>query len=299
MLKGKGVEEGWTFFKNVVLKVQEQAISMCRKMSWQGRRLTWLNRELFLELRKKKRVYDLWKKEQATQEDYKEVMRLRRENIRRAKAQLELNVANAIKDDKKYFYKYIRNKRRAKENLHPSLDAQGNIVTKDEEKSEVLSACFAFKSKTSCSQGTQPTELEDRNGEQNEALIIQGEMVSHLLHHLHTHKSMGLDGIQVKVLRELAEVLAKLLSVIQQQSWLTEKVPVDWKLANMKPIYKKCQKEDPGNNKPVSLTSVPGKAMEGIVLSAIVQHVQDNQVIRPSQHEFIKGKPCLTNLISF
>ena len=60
---------------------------------------------------------------QATQEDYKDVVRLCREKIRRAKAQLELNLATAIKDNKKCFYKYISNKRRAKENLHPLLDA--------------------------------------------------------------------------------------------------------------------------------------------------------------------------------
>ncbi|GAB0206924.1 mitochondrial enolase superfamily member 1 [Grus japonensis] len=39
--------------------------------------------------------------------------------------------------------------------------------------------------------------------------------------------------------------------------------------------------------------------MEQIILSAIMQHVQDNQVIRPSQDEFMKGRSCLTNLISF
>ena len=38
--------------------------------------------------------------------------------------------------------------------------------------------------------------------------------------------------------------------------------------------------------------------MEQIILSAITQHVQDNQGIRPSQHGFMKGKSCLTNLIS-
>jgi len=34
-------------------------------------------------------------------------------------------------------------------------------------------------------------------------------------------------------------------------------------------------------------------------MSALTAHVKDNQGIRPSQHQFIKGRSCLTNLISF
>lgn len=52
-------------------------------------------------------------------------------------------------------------------------------------------------------------ELGDRDGEHNEAQIIQGEMVGDLLHHLDTHKSMGPDGIHPRALRELEKVITK------------------------------------------------------------------------------------------
>ncbi|GAB0186434.1 mitochondrial enolase superfamily member 1 [Grus japonensis] len=64
-------------------------------------------------------------------------------------------------------------------------------------------------------------------------------------------------------------------------------------------MAKKSQEENPRNYRPVSLTSVPGKVVEQIILSAIKQYVLDNQVIRPSQRGFMKGRSCLTHLISF
>ena len=64
----------------------------------------------------------------------------------------------------------------------------------------------------------------------------------------------------------------------------------------MTPVYKK---EEPGNYRPVSLTSVPGKVMEQIILGEITRHIRGIQGIRPSQHGFLKGRFCSTNLISF
>ena len=125
VLKGKGVQEGWTFFRNEILKVQEQVFPMCQKVSRWGRRPAWLNRELWLELRENQGIYDLWKKGQAIQENYKDVMRLCRGKIRSTKAQLEPNMATAVKDNKKCFYKYMSNKRRTKENLHPFFGCRG------------------------------------------------------------------------------------------------------------------------------------------------------------------------------
>jgi len=84
-----------------------------------------------------------------------------------------------------------------------------------------------------------------------------------------------------------------------QQSWLTGEVPDDWRIASVTSIYKKGQKEDPGYYRPVSLTLVPGKITERFILSALTGHVKHNQGIRTSQHGFVKGRSCLTNLISF
>lgn len=70
---------------------------------------------------------------------------------------------------------------------------------------------------------------------------------------------MGSDGIHLRLLRELAEQLAKSLSILYSQSWLTGEVPDYWRLASVTTIYKKSQKEDLGNYRPVSLILVQGR----------------------------------------
>ena len=70
-------------------------------------------------------------------------------------------------------------------------------------------------------------------------------------------------------------------------------------MANVVPIFKKGKKEDPSNYRPLSLTSMPGKIMEKITLEVIEAHLGDNAIIGPSQHGFMRGRSCLTNLISF
>jgi hypothetical protein len=75
----------------------------------------------------------------------------------------------------------------------------------------------------------------------------------------------------------------------------TGRSPQDWKLADVTPISKKGTKGDPGNYRPVSLTSVPCKVLESIV--RIMNHLLDKDLIGESQHGFMPDRSCATNLV--
>ena len=97
----------------------------------------------------------------------------------------------------------------------------------------------------------------------------------------------GPDGLPTKFLRELASVIAELLSIIFGKSYFSQTVPDMWCNAVVIPIYKrKGDRKDPNNYRPISLTCIPCKIMETLITATIMSHMESNQYLSDSQYGF-------------
>ena len=94
-----------------------------------------------------------------------------------------------------------------------------------------------------------------------------------LLQNLKPAKSAGPDNIPTRILKEYALHIALVLQVIYTQSYQTGILPNDWLTANIVPVYKKGDKSNPANYRPISLTSVCCKTMEHIICHTILDHL--------------------------
>ena len=76
-------------------------------------------------------------------------------------------------------------------------------------------------------------------------------------------------------------------------------VPDDWRQANVAPIFKKGEKYDAANYRPVSLTCICCKTLEHIIVSNINKHLAFESILADCQHGFRSQRSCETQLVQF
>ena len=76
-------------------------------------------------------------------------------------------------------------------------------------------------------------------------------------------------------------------------------VPREWKNANIIPVFEKGSRCKSENYRPVSLTSVICKLLESLLRDHMVDFLTRHNLINQTQHGFLKGRSCLTNLLDF
>ena len=100
------------------------------------------------------------------------------------------------------------------------------------------------------------------------------------------------------LLKECAEDLALILAIIFIKFLQTGTVPEDWKTANVSAVFKKGQRYDQANYRPVSLTCLCCKMLEHFIASNVMNHVVKCSILSDCQHGFHARRSCETQLVT-
>ena len=166
---------------------------------------------------------------------------------------------------------------------------------------EELNAHFSsvFTREDTSSLPVPETKFNGSDEEKLGQLIVTPEVVASKINHMKENKSPGVDWLSPKILRETVEQISKPLAHLFNMSLQEGIVPLEWKEANIIPLFKKGSRNKSVNYRPVSLTSVICKLLETIIMDHMMDFLVKHKLISTSQHGFLKARSCLTNLLCF
>ena len=111
-------------------------------------------------------------------------------------------------------------------------------------------------------------------------------------------KAHGHDMISIRMLKVSGDAIIESLFKIFKNCLKCEIFPDDWKKGNIVPIFKKGDKQNIKNYRPVSLLPICSKIFERIIYDNMLKYFLDNNLITPKQSGFRPGDSCINQLLS-
>ena len=296
-LRDKDTEESWGILESVIKESVERNVPMQKVFKTFKKK--WMTQEVLNVVKEKHKAYKKYRRLRTNEskDDYNRAKQMAIYVTKKARTEFETRIANNIKENPKEFYSYVNNKTTVRSEIAVLKNRDGELAILPHEKAEMLNTFFASvftKEDTANIPEPESKVLQSMLS----TIIVTEQMVRDRLKEQKPGKSAGPDGIHSRVVVETQEQLVGPLTIIFNKSLSEGVVPDSWKEAEVVPIFKKGKRDDPGNYRPVSLTSVCGKIMEKIVRKEIVDHLERNEVISDVQHGFVQGKSCQTQLLT-
>ena len=130
---------------------------------------------------------------------------------------------------------------------------------------------------------------------------ISEEFVLNEIQNLDVRKAVGVDGLNLRLLKTAAKFITKPLTVLFNRSISTGQLPHEFKVAKIVPIHKGGSYE-PENFRPISLLPSLSKILEKAVHQQLYCYLNDNGLLSDRQSGFRplhSTSTCLTEIVDF
>ena len=292
--KGEDIDKLWTDFRDKILQEVDNHIP--HKMKSKGNSTPWINKDIRRLLRKKQRLYNQAKKLNDWT-NYRHYQKECKKNIRQAEwNHINTTIRQGLEtNNSKPFWNYIKKKRQDNVGVAPLKDGS-TLVSDSLGKAKLL--LKQFQSVFTPDDGSPPPPMEDKYKKPIQDITISVDGIRKLLSNINPNKAHGPDAIPNIILKTCADNIAPALTTIFQASLDTGTLPTDWRQANISSIYKKGDKHQASNYRPVSLTSVCCKILEHVVCRHLMNHLEQNNILTHLNHGFRSGYSCETQLLT-
>ena len=214
----------------------------------------------------------------------------------------EKKAVEAIKKNPKYFFSYAKRLQKTRSTIPVLKGKDGRLVDDPALKAEILQKqyqkVFSDPEKADVKKCLQsPGIPQGLDSVFNDLSFTRLDIIE-ALGDLDPYSAAPDGEIPARVLTSCKETLADPLTLLWSKSFDEGYIPETLKMQFISPIFKKGDRTDPANYRPVSLTSHIMKTFERVVRKSLVEHMESNRLISPNQHGFRKKRSCMTQLLA-
>lgn len=256
----------------------------------------WISSYIRRLTRKKQRLFNVAKRTNCPLkwQAYKNIKKEVQQKCRTAYYKYITSLCDETGSVTKRLWSYIKQQR--KDNCGvTSLRHDGTLYNDDTTKAQLLNDYFT--SVFTPTSPSPPTPMDDLHIPDITDLSIDVNGVLKLMQEIDASKAAGPDGVPARFLKLWSAELAPILTLIFQASIHQTSIPLDWKQANIVPIFKKGDRTQCSNYRPVSLTCICSKLLEHILYSHIYSHLSLYNILCDEQHGFRHARSCESQLL--
>ena len=123
--------------------------------------------------------------------------------------------------------------------------------------------------------------------------------VENQLARLKTNKASGLDSISARLLRDSSDVIAPPLTYLINMSFRTGVFPDMWECAKVMALFKKGDKHDRDNYRPISILPTVSKVIDRFVHLQLYGRLTQNKILFDNQFGFRQRRSTASALCRF
>jgi len=294
---GVQIDRAWEMWLQTYWQTLEENVPMKRARPSKQNCAPWMTNELRSNMRNRDKIFAKWQKHksQPARAEFLAARKQVQKAIRLARDKWMWDLGRGPGGNK-FFWDFVKTKSK----ISPSASVfkvNGENVSEPERVAAAFSEIFVRNFNTATNYfpfmrrlppGPPPPLLCE--------MSVNTANVYHKLQQIKVNSGPGPDGVQAEVLHKCAAALAPSLSCLYNCSLEQGALPAGWKTAAVVPIPKSGDKSCLENYRPISMTSLVGKAMEKLVRDKIQHFMDENKIIPDCQHGFRAKRSCTTLL---
>ena len=165
---------------------------------------------------------------------------------------------------------------------YPPLEYNNTFLSDNRDKAELFNSYFISNSNIDTTRAQLPlfnylTEFR------LDTISVTEREVADMIKCLKSKKASGHDGIGPTMLQQAGASIVTPLTQLINLSLTTSTVPTDWKKAQVTPIYKKNNRSDPNNYRPISILPTISKIAEKIVFKHVYNFFFEHSLLTREQ----------------